>query len=340
MRSVQAVLVSLVGFAAAGNIYYPSATENRPAYPDASPSYVPIDPSHKEWEHKDYDNGEKKDGEEYDPSSNEEYDSSPSKEYDSSPSKEYDSSPSKEYDSSPSKEYDPKEKDGEEHKEWENKDDGDKKEWEHKEWENKDDGDKKEWEHKDDKDNKYDGHWDGHEQWQNQWNKTKSAYTTTKIVSQYTTYCPEPTEVTVNKKTYTVTKATTLTITDCPCTVVEVNHIPLPLYTHPAATPNNTMLTLMSLQQPCPTETVKPPTKWDGNKDWNKKPEWDPKKTEAAASASASASAKPEDPKKPEWHDGGDKPHPPPVTVSGASTSFAHVGAAVFGALLVAVMAL
>lgn len=116
------------------------------------------------------------------------------------------------------------------------------------------------------------------------------------------------------------------------------------------------MLTLIS--QPCPTETVEPPKKWDGNKewdnkDWNKQPEdpkkgeWDgkkpedPKKTEAAPSASASS--KPEDPKN-GWdgkpHDGGDKPHPPPVTVSGASTSFVHVGAAVFGALIVGVMAL
>ncbi|KAK0102894.1 hypothetical protein ONS95_000911 [Cadophora gregata] len=36
-----------------------------------------------------------------------------------------------------------------------------------------------------------------------------------------TTYCPYPTEIVHNSKTYTVTKATTLTITDCPCTVTK-----------------------------------------------------------------------------------------------------------------------
>ncbi|PTB62919.1 hypothetical protein BBK36DRAFT_60021, partial [Trichoderma citrinoviride] len=49
----------------------------------------------------------------------------------------------------------------------------------------------------------------------------------TKVVSQYTTYCPEPTTFTFNAKTFTVTEATTLTITDCPCTVVEVSFHPL-----------------------------------------------------------------------------------------------------------------
>ena len=42
---------------------------------------------------------------------------------------------------------------------------------------------------------------------------------TTDVVEHYETYCPEPTEVVYNKKTYTVTEATTLTIVDCPCTV-------------------------------------------------------------------------------------------------------------------------
>ncbi|GAB7341102.1 hypothetical protein MBLNU457_7415t1 [Dothideomycetes sp. NU457] len=41
----------------------------------------------------------------------------------------------------------------------------------------------------------------------------------TDVVSQYTTYCPEATQVTHNGVTYTVTEATTLTITNCPCTV-------------------------------------------------------------------------------------------------------------------------
>jgi hypothetical protein len=42
---------------------------------------------------------------------------------------------------------------------------------------------------------------------------------TTEVVTSFTTYCPGPTEVVVNDKTHTVTEATTLTITDCPCTI-------------------------------------------------------------------------------------------------------------------------
>ncbi|KAK0665004.1 Clock-controlled protein 6 [Lasiodiplodia hormozganensis] len=49
----------------------------------------------------------------------------------------------------------------------------------------------------------------------------------TEIVTAYTTFCPVATELTHNGKTYTVTKPTTLTITDCPggCTVTK------PVYT-------------------------------------------------------------------------------------------------------------
>ncbi|KAJ4306128.1 hypothetical protein N0V88_000924 [Collariella sp. IMI 366227] len=42
---------------------------------------------------------------------------------------------------------------------------------------------------------------------------------TTEVVTAITTYCPEPTEVTYGGSTYTITTATTLTITDCPCTI-------------------------------------------------------------------------------------------------------------------------
>lgn len=47
--------------------------------------------------------------------------------------------------------------------------------------------------------------------------------TTTKVVAAYTTYCPEPTTFELGGKKYEVTEPTTLTITDCPCTIVEVN---------------------------------------------------------------------------------------------------------------------
>jgi hypothetical protein len=45
---------------------------------------------------------------------------------------------------------------------------------------------------------------------------------TTMVVTALTTFCPYATELTHNGITYTVTEATTLTITDCPCTVTHV----------------------------------------------------------------------------------------------------------------------
>lgn len=45
---------------------------------------------------------------------------------------------------------------------------------------------------------------------------------TTQVLDIYTTYCPEPTVLTFQDETYTVVAPTTLTITDCPCTIVEV----------------------------------------------------------------------------------------------------------------------
>ena len=46
-----------------------------------------------------------------------------------------------------------------------------------------------------------------------------NATVVTEVVDVYTTYCPGPTQITHGSKTYTVTEATTLTITDCPCTI-------------------------------------------------------------------------------------------------------------------------
>jgi hypothetical protein len=43
----------------------------------------------------------------------------------------------------------------------------------------------------------------------------------TEVVTAYTTFCPTPTKVVHGTNTYTVTKATTLVITDCPCTVTK-----------------------------------------------------------------------------------------------------------------------
>jgi len=44
---------------------------------------------------------------------------------------------------------------------------------------------------------------------------------TTQIVTALTTYCPAATQITHNGQTYTITEATTLTITDCPCTLTK-----------------------------------------------------------------------------------------------------------------------
>jgi hypothetical protein len=48
---------------------------------------------------------------------------------------------------------------------------------------------------------------------------------TTEVVTAYTTYCPSATEIVHGSSTYTVTEPTTLTISDCPCTVS------MPVYT-------------------------------------------------------------------------------------------------------------
>merc|ERR1712000_223842 len=51
---------------------------------------------------------------------------------------------------------------------------------------------------------------------------------TTEVVAAYTTYCPAPTTLTYQDKTYTITEATTLTVTDCPCTVTKSHTGPAP----------------------------------------------------------------------------------------------------------------
>ena len=50
-------------------------------------------------------------------------------------------------------------------------------------------------------------------------NETLAVTYTTQVVTALTTFCPEATEVTYGGSTYTVTEATTLTISDCPCTI-------------------------------------------------------------------------------------------------------------------------
>jgi len=52
-------------------------------------------------------------------------------------------------------------------------------------------------------------------------NYNGSVVYTTEVHTAYTTVCPAATELTFNGQTYTVTESTTLTITNCPCTVVK-----------------------------------------------------------------------------------------------------------------------
>jgi len=44
---------------------------------------------------------------------------------------------------------------------------------------------------------------------------------TTEIYTAYTNVCPASTQLTFNGVTYTATESTTLTITNCPCTIVK-----------------------------------------------------------------------------------------------------------------------
>ncbi|KAF2762749.1 hypothetical protein EJ05DRAFT_481638 [Pseudovirgaria hyperparasitica] len=57
----------------------------------------------------------------------------------------------------------------------------------------------------------------------------------TTVVTAFTTVCPTPTTMTYNGKTYTVTASTTLTITNCPCTITHPAGQPAP--TPPAGKP-------------------------------------------------------------------------------------------------------
>ncbi|OAQ68901.1 hypothetical protein VFPPC_05062 [Pochonia chlamydosporia 170] len=76
--------------------------------------------------------------------------------------------------------------------------------------------------------------------------------TTTKVVSRYTTYCPVPTTVCIGTKTYTVTEPTTLTITDCPCTITETHKKPYP--TKEVPPPNPPPVKTTNAPQPPPVK--------------------------------------------------------------------------------------
>ncbi|KXH48692.1 mmc protein [Colletotrichum nymphaeae SA-01] len=93
----------------------------------------------------------------------------------------------------------------------------------------------------------------------------------TEVVSAYTTYCPGPTVISHADKTYTISKATTLTITDCPCTVtkpvitssiVKCENCAAPTKngTIPVATPALSKTTVAGTAAITPTKPVSVPT--------------------------------------------------------------------------------
>lgn len=84
----------------------------------------------------------------------------------------------------------------------------------------------------------------------------------TETVLALTTYCPAATEITTNGKTYTVTTATTLTITDCPCTIKKTVPVaqPTPVSAGPPVYKNGTVWytteTVATLTTYCPAPTT------------------------------------------------------------------------------------
>ncbi|KAI9851734.1 MAG: hypothetical protein M1838_002949 [Thelocarpon superellum] len=60
-------------------------------------------------------------------------------------------------------------------------------------------------------------------------NYSTPVFYTTDVVTSFTTYCPASTTLTHNGVTYTVSSATTLTITNCPCTITKPVSTPVPV---------------------------------------------------------------------------------------------------------------
>ncbi|CCE32412.1 CCG-6 clock-controlled protein 6 (ccg-6) [Claviceps purpurea 20.1] len=97
------------------------------------------------------------------------------------------------------------------------------------------------------------------------WSSKNGTQVVTEVVDQYVTYCPGPTHITHGDKVYTVTKPTTLTITNCPCTITRpvVSTSAVVCHTCTAA-PSNPANTEPAATVPAPAPTgglVMTPTK-------------------------------------------------------------------------------
>ncbi|RKF83102.1 putative collagen alpha-5 chain [Golovinomyces cichoracearum] len=82
---------------------------------------------------------------------------------------------------------------------------------------------------------------------------TRVWITVTEIVSELTTFCSSSTEFVHNLKTYTITEPTTLTISDCPCTISRI--VPATIQTTIASvltthSPGATKITLLGITNP------------------------------------------------------------------------------------------
>ncbi|KAK4178293.1 hypothetical protein QBC36DRAFT_107799 [Triangularia setosa] len=98
-------------------------------------------------------------------------------------------------------------------------------------------------------------------------NAFKNVTYTTEVVTAITTYCPEPTTVEYGGTTYTITEATTLTITDCPCTIKKpvttissvICHDCAPVYHNSTVAPVPVPTTPVgTIGQPAPTKSALP----------------------------------------------------------------------------------
>jgi len=118
---------------------------------------------------------------------------------------------------------------------------------------------------------------------------------TTEVHTAYTTVCPAATQLTYNGVTYTATESQTLTITNCPCTIVK-----------PVTTSSVVAPTYVPVVYPTANATVVAP-----------KPTY-PVAPVGTAAPTVAPSA---------------KPSPSPITASGANKVFALSGASLAGLL-------
>lgn len=83
---------------------------------------------------------------------------------------------------------------------------------------------------------------------------------TTEVVDVYTTYCPEATQITHGTKTWTVTAPTTLTISECPCTITRPVTVTSSVICHNCPKPTGAPTNNATVPANPTPSTVAPPT--------------------------------------------------------------------------------